>query len=51
MELVYVYGKSINKMKDEKMIPGLQIVIDSWMNFIVVFLNNVFKYIRSVFFN
>lgn len=50
MELVYVYGKSINKMKDVKMIVGLQIVMDSWMNFIVLFLNNTVKYIRSVFF-
>ena len=50
MELVYVYGKSINKMKDVKMIAGLQIVIDSWMNFVELFLNNTLKYIRSVFF-
>lgn len=50
MELVYVYGKSISKMKDVKMIIGLQIVIDSWLNLTVLFLNNVCKYIRSVFF-
>jgi len=50
MELVYVYGKSINKLKDVKMILGLQIVVDSWMNVTVLLLNNVCKYIRSIFF-
>ena len=51
MELVYVYGKSLNKMKEIKMIVVLQIVIDSWMNLTVQFLNNIYKYTRSVFFN
>ena len=37
-------------MKEVKMINALQVVMDSWMNLTALFLNNTYKYIRSVFF-